>query len=128
VTGTNLRLTCDHLEVVIVRLGDKTVTLSKLDKFRSLVATGHVHIVQGDREASCGHAEVLPGEDRIVLTEKPVVTYNDGANTWVQAGSRITLLRGKGEVEVDNPETTGPSVKNLGFDPTKPSAPTPKQP
>ncbi len=132
VTGTNLRITCDHLEVVLVRLGDKSETLSKLDKFKSLVATGHVHIVQGDREASCGHAEILPGEDKIVLTEEPVVTYHDEVNPWVAAGDRITMFKGKREVDVENPRTTLPSVKNLGLDPTKvlPPAATPatKQP
>jgi hypothetical protein len=129
VTGTNLRILCDHLEVVLFRLGDKAESLSKLDKFKSLVATGHVHVTQGDREAGCGRAEVLPGEDKIVLSEDPIVTYHDGPNTVTNAGSRMIFYRGKGEIEIEQPRTTGPSLKDLGASPadlapsTTPSAP-----
>ena len=54
VTGTNMKLACDYLEVVVVRSGDKTATLGKVDKFRSMIATGSVQMIQGDREAACG--------------------------------------------------------------------------
>jgi len=49
----------------------KQDTLGKQERFKSLVATGKVRIVQGEREATCEHAEVLPGEDRITLTGGP---------------------------------------------------------
>jgi lipopolysaccharide export system protein LptA len=117
VAGTNLRILCDHLEVVLHRLGERADSLSVLDKFKSLVATGHVHVTQGDREASCGRVEVLPGEDKIVLTENPIVTYRDGPNTITNAGSRITFIRGKNELEIEQPRTTGPSLKDLGANP-----------
>src|SRR5436190_23839353 len=65
VTGTNMKLTCDYLEVVVIRSGDKSATLGKLDKFRSLLAKGNVRLVQGDREAACGRADVLPGEEKV---------------------------------------------------------------
>jgi lipopolysaccharide export system protein LptA len=132
VAGTNLRILCDHLEVVLHRLGERADSLSVLDKFKSLVATGHVHVTQGDREASCGRAEVLPGEDKIVLTEDPIVTYRDGPNTVTNAGSRITFNRGKNELEIEQPRTTGPSLPDLGAKPADlapatpaPTAPTP---
>ncbi len=130
VTATNLHLTCDHLEIVLTRLGDKSETVSAEDKFKSLVATGNVHITQGDREASCGRAEVLPGADKIVLTEKPVVVHNDGKNTIVDAGSRITFFRGDNRIEVEAPETTLPSMKNFGAKPGSlpPATPGAKQP
>ncbi len=137
VSGTNLRILCDHLEVVLYKLGDKSESLSKLDRFKSLIATGRVHVTQGDREASSGRTEVLPGEDKIVLTEDPVVTLpaKDGSPV-VMKGARITYHRGRGEIEVEQAVTTGPSLKDLGATPADlapatpatPPAPAPKQP
>jgi lipopolysaccharide export system protein LptA len=123
VTGTNLKLTCDYLEVVVKRTGDPSATLGKLDKFRSLLATGNVHIIQGDREAACGRAEVLPEQDRIVLTENPVIVDRD-QNTRM-TGEKITMLRGQRQVFVEKPVLTGPPVKDLGYDRNKPTAPAP---
>lgn len=117
VTGTNLRLTCDYLEVVVVRKGDATATLGKVDKFRSLLATGNVRIVQGDREAACGRAEVKPEEDKITLSEKPVVVFH-GEEARI-AGKTITMFRGERRVVVEEPVSTLPEIKDLGFDPAK---------
>lgn len=117
VTGTNIRLSCDYLEVVVQRKGDPAATIGKVDKFRSLLATGNVRIVQGDREAACGRAEVKPDEDKIVLSEKPVVAFHgDGSRL---AGSRITMFRGDRRVIVEDPVSTLPPIKDLGFDPLK---------
>ncbi len=126
VTGTNMKLSCDYLEVVVVRTGDKTATLGKLDKFRSMLATGNVRMIQGDREAACGRAEVKPEEEKVVLSGNPVVVDHD-QNTRI-AGEKITMLRGQRKVEVEKPILTAPPIKDLGVD--KPSAPAaaPKQP
>lgn len=121
VTGTNLKITCDRLEVIATRIGDKAVTVGKLEKFKYLLATGRVHIVQGDREANCGRAEVFPREDKIVLTENPVVI--DKSNGSVAAGDRITMLRGQRRVQVDKPRVTLPEIKDLGFDKNTPPPP-----
>src|SRR5689334_22257294 len=72
-TGTNLRLTCDRLEIVAIRKGDPSATIGKIDSFKSFIATGNVRIIQGDREAACGKAEILPDDDKIILTGQPVV-------------------------------------------------------
>lgn len=121
VTGNNMRMTCDHLDVLAARLGDKDAVVGKLDKFKTLVATGHVHIVQGDRDVTCGRAEVFPRENRIVLTENPVVI--DSSGPYVAKGTRIILLRGERRLFGDNIEITGPPIKDLGFDKDKPMAP-----
>ncbi len=131
VTGTNMKLSCDYLKVVVVRTGDPAATLGKVDKFRSMLATGNVHMIQGDREAACGRAEVLPEEDRIVLTETPVVVLHNP--DFRGAGKKITMHRGERRVEIDEPILTAPPIKDLGFDKEKkPDAPaaaeTPKQP
>ncbi|MBP7140761.1 MAG: hypothetical protein KBA71_02545 [Opitutaceae bacterium] len=126
VTGNNLRISCDHLEVIATRIGDVTETVGKPDKFRSLVAIGRVHIVQGDREVTCGRAEVFPGEEKIILTENPVVI--DKSGPYVASGTRIVLLRGERRLFGDNIKLTGPGLKDLGFDkesPMKPPAPVP---
>jgi lipopolysaccharide export system protein LptA len=124
VTGNNLRITCDKLDVTAVRLvgkdaqAEKNATLPSVEKFKTLVATGNVHIVQGEREVTCGKAEVFPGEDRVVLTEKPVVIDNDGP--YVATGDRIVLLRGERRIFGDNIRLQGPPIRDLGFEKNKP--------
>ena len=127
VHGNDLKLSCDRLEVTTLRGGDLTATVSKLGSFKRLIALGHVVIVQGDREATCGRAELMPGEDKIILTETPVVI--DHSNNGSVTGTRITLYRGERRAIVENDgsgqtHVTLPAIKDLGFENTKP-APTP---
>lgn len=131
VTGTGLRLTCDHLEVISARVGEKDDTVGKQDRFKSLIAVGNVHIVQGEREASCARAEVRPREDRITLTGNPVVT--DRGNGTTATGDPLILLRRERQVTGKNVKITAPPIRDLGFDPkspppsvTLPGAPAPK--
>jgi len=127
ITATNLTLTCDDLVVVARRGGDPAATLGTPAKFKSLLATGRVHLVQDDREATAGRAEVLPDEDRVVLSGQPVVrSLKDG---WVQTGPKMILHRGErraqvlGEGDV-RAVLTLPPLKDLGFEKQKPrSAP-----
>src|SRR4051812_46869509 len=62
ITATNLRVTCDRAELVSARSGDATQLVSKQNRFKSLILTGHVSIFQQDsnREATAGRAEILP--------------------------------------------------------------------
>lgn len=123
-TGNDITMNCDFLKVIATRVGEKTATLGKYGKFKYLLATGRVKIVQGDRVATCGRAEVFPGEDRIVLTESPVVelvTEHD-----VASGPRMVLYRGQRRAIIEGTPTNRvhiqmPAIKDLGF----PSAPTP---
>lgn len=125
-TGTGMKLNCDFLQVVVRRKGDLAATLGKVDKFRSMLATGNVLLVQGDREAACGRAEVLPEEDRVILTENPVVVDRD-QKTRV-AGKKITLLRGQRTVLVEKINFSGQPMKDLGFDKDKKPATSPAAP
>lgn len=131
VTGTGLKLTCDHLEVISARIGEKDDTVGKQDRFKSLIAVGRVHIVQGEREATCARAEVRPREDRITLTGNPVVT--DHGNGTTATGDPLVLLRRERQVTGKNVKITAPPIRDLGFDPksappavTVPGAPAPK--
>lgn len=115
VAGTNLRIVADRLELIASRIDDeKNESVPTLEKFRYLLATGNVSITQGTRTATCGRAEVLPREEKVILTENPVVV--DRATEFVSAGEKITMLRGQERVEVEKPRLTGPPIKDLGFD------------
>jgi lipopolysaccharide export system protein LptA len=129
-TGTNLRITCDRLEMTASRIGDKTATVGNLEKIKLILAIGNVHIVQGDREATCQRAEVFPREDKVVLTEDPV--YKDHSSGLVGAGDRVTMFRGKREVQVDKIRLSGAPIRDLGATakpkPSDTPAPTPASP
>lgn len=118
--GNNIRITCQRLEILSTRLGEKDATIGKLDRFKSLVASGAVHIVQGDREVRCGRAEIFPGEDKLVLTENPIVL--DKASGTMATGEPIVLFRGERKVTGQNVQISFPPIKDLGFD----KAPAPK--
>lgn len=124
-TSTNLKITCERLEVVAVRIGEEDEALPAIERFKYLLATGRVHIVQGDREATCGRAEVLPREDKVVLTEDPVLL--DRSSDYVAAGERITLWRGERRVEIEKPRFTGPPLKDLSAE-AEDAPPAPPQP
>jgi lipopolysaccharide export system protein LptA len=135
VTGTNLKLTCDRLEVITTRKGDPTATIGKLGRFKSLIAEGNVLIVQADREAACGRAEVLPDDDKIILTEHPVI--KDLTNGATATGPKMVLYRGERRAVIEGAEADPsriilPAIKDLGFakeqKPAPPAAETPKKP
>lgn len=119
VTGNNLTLTCDRLEITATRIGDKTATVGTLEKFKYLLASGKVRIVQGAREATCGRAEVFPRDDKIILTEKPMVVDRDAEVTYV--GTELRLFRGQRRVEGVDVQITFPPIKDLGFDKDEPA-------
>jgi lipopolysaccharide export system protein LptA len=121
--GNDLTLNCDDLKVVATRVGDKTVTLGKYGRFKYMLATGHVRIVQGDRVATCGRAEVFPGEDRVVLTEEPVVRIE--SEHYEASGPRMVLYRGQRRAVIEglpgqHVHISLPAIKDLGFPEEKP--------
>ncbi|ATC62759.1 hypothetical protein CMV30_01570 [Nibricoccus aquaticus] len=132
VTGTNLRITCDRIDATAAGSNDttaKNTTAQDVEKFKTILATGKVHIVQGDREANCERAEVLPREGKIVLTGKPVVI--DRSANIVFTGEPMTLLKNERRVQGENVRIILPSVPDLGFDknspaPAKPADAAPK--
>ena len=126
--GTNMKIMCDRLEIRASRLGDRDATIGEFKGFKYLLATGNVRLVQGDREATCGRAEVLPAEERVILYEDPVVI--DRSSDFIAAGSKITLFRGDRRLKVENPKLTAPPIDDLGPDAAKvmgepPVAPAP---
>jgi lipopolysaccharide export system protein LptA len=128
-TGTNMRIACDRLEIIASRLGDREATIGEFKGFRYLLATGNVHLVQGDREATCGRAEVLPEKEQVILYDNPVVI--DHSSNFTTEGERITFLRGERRLQVLNPKLTAPPVQDLGPGASKalgtPDTPTPDE-
>ena len=129
-TGTNLRITCDQLTIIATRLGDKDATIGTVDKFKYILATGNVRIVQGDREATAQRAEVFPREDKVVLSGAPVII--DHSSGMVASGEPLILLRGQRAVLGTNVKITAPPIDDLGANakprsaaPAQTSAPTP---
>lgn len=130
VTASNLKLTCDFLKVVTSRKGDPKAIIGKQSYFKSLVATGHVRLVQSERIATCGRAEIFPDEDRVVLSREsksepfPSVAFDK----TVMTGPRMILYRGQRRAVIE-PEDgfgvrlSGPTIKDLGFDKLKSPAP-----
>jgi lipopolysaccharide export system protein LptA len=123
-TGNDITLYCDFMKVITTGIGDKATTLGKHDKFKYLLATGNVRIIQGDRVATCGRAEVFPGEDRIVLTENPVVRIE--SEHYEASGPRMVLYRGQRRAVIEaTPSNRAvislPAIKDLGFSSEKPT-------
>ena len=122
VTATNMKLTCDHLEVIARRSGDPSATFGKQEDFKSLVAVGGVRIVQSDREATCDRAEVFPGDDKVVLTGNPVVRSIDGQ--YQASGPKMVLHRGERRAQIiaeagERPRISLPPLKDLGYEKEK---------
>ncbi|MGD1030346.1 MAG: LptA/OstA family protein [Opitutaceae bacterium] len=126
VTGTNLRMTCDWMRTITTKLANKTDTIGNPDQLKYMLATGHVHIWQGDREAICGRAEFLPAEDKVVLTENPSVI--DHGNNSVGTGEVIEMHRNQRTVTGKKVRITLPPMKDLGYDKNQqPPAPQPAE-
>lgn len=124
VTATNMTLTCEDLVVVATRTGDPKATLGNQQGFKSLIATGGVRIVQNDREATAARAEVFPGEDKVILSGDPVVRNLGDGTELSGKGMQLALYRGERRAVIEGPpgtrvRLTGPSLKDLGFDPEK---------
>lgn len=122
-SGTNLSVTCDRVEIYAEQIPDirdpeKKATIGKIGAITRILALGRVVISQEGRKATAGRAEVMPIEDRIVLTEEPVVT--DTETQLTVSGTRMTFFRGERAAQIENPKVVGPSLPNLGFPTEKP--------
>lgn len=115
VTATNMKMISSDLVVISKRSGDPAATLGKQDNFKSLVATGRVHIVQNDREIFCDRAEVFPGDDKVVITGNPA-TWRTLDGQYKGSGPTFELLRGERRIIMPKSTFTLPPLKDLGYD------------
>lgn len=114
VTGNNLAVNCERLEVLSLRdesngRGDAAST--GVGRIQLILATGNVRIAQEGREANAGRAEFVPPEGRIVLTEDPVIRDAQGS----VMGERILLLRGENHAIVERPRVLLPVRSDIGL-------------
>jgi lipopolysaccharide export system protein LptA len=129
--GNGMTLACDYLKVIATRIGDKSATIGKYGKFKYMLATGHVRMTQGDRVATGGRAEMFPDEDRVVLTENPVVKIEsegyeaNGPRMILYRGQRRAVIEGTGQNHV---HVLLPPIKDLGFPSDSAKAPAEPSP
>lgn len=97
---------------VTARRGDLTLHATRLTTShdeegnveRALSSGGPVTVVQRDRKARAGKAELRGNAGRLVLWDDPVVTEKDST----LAGDRVTFLLGEDRVEVERPRASFP--------------------
>lgn len=121
ITGTNLLATCDEMEVIAARSGPSEKTVGQMGAIQKILMKGNVVIEQAGRTAMAGQAEILPAEDKVILTENPIVKDSQGTVT----GFKMELLKGERKAKVfgDPNDAEGgrtkvvlPGFKDLGFE------------
>ncbi len=130
-TATNLEITCNQIEVFTdVKDKEGNDTLGDLSSIRRIIATGNVKIVQEERMATSGRAEVYPNDDYILLDEDPIVYQND--ITIDGTGAQMRILRGNGRVELigdtnNKIRVTGRPIEDFGFEENEDSIAPPEE-
>ncbi|WP_309400176.1 LptA/OstA family protein [Cerasicoccus maritimus] len=122
ITGTNLLATCDEMEVVASRSGATDKTVGQMGAIDQIIMLGNVAIEQSGRKATGGRADILPNENKVILSEGPRVEDSQGVVT----GWKMILLKGERKVQVlSDPNATGdsgrtrvqlPGFKDLGYE------------
>jgi len=123
VTDNALRLTSDFLEVVVDSQGNKSAASGPPAAFRSMLATGNVHIYRGTQVATGGRAEISQNEDKIVLTDNPVAR-DTAKNSSATPGphGQIIYYRGQNEAQLvpapgERLQMVLPTIKDLNLTP-----------
>lgn len=117
VIATDTRLACDHLELTVAPEKQPAAPASpgaqaKTEPLQHLLATGNVRLEQASREVTGGRAEVLPLEDKITLTQNPVII--DRAIDATATGDIFVLNRLGRRLTGENVNVTLPPLKDLG--------------
>ncbi len=123
VRGNNLDATCDEMEVISLRVGEREDTeggtIGQIGAISRINLIGNVVIRQAGRVARAGHAEIVPTEGRVILTENPVVTDAEGT----VSGYRMELVQGDRVARVfghpdgtQRPRLTLPTMPDLGYE------------
>lgn len=96
VVGTNLHLTSNELHITAEKVGDKDATVTELGEITKILAIGAVKLKQQGRTAEAGRAEFYPKEKKVLLTENPVVTDEQGT----VSGEEIEWFHGQRKAQV----------------------------
>lgn len=126
VTSGDLTIHCDYLRAVSVAAKGTSPADMGGQRFKYLLATGNVHILQGDLDAVCERAEFLPEEGKMTLTggasgqPHPVVTNRSSG--WVFTADPLVRWR-DGSMGGKHFEARGPSLKSIGLTQPAPAKP-----
>ena len=91
-TATNFKMTCQEM----------TVTFTNENKVDTITGKGDVVIIQPGRITHSGEAQYFHDEDKIVLTDSPVI--NDNGN--VISAPKIIIFRTKQSLYTEGPTKT----------------------
>jgi lipopolysaccharide export system protein LptA len=91
-TGTNFKMTCQEM----------TVIFTNDNKVDTITGKGDVVITQPGRITHSGQAQYYHDEDKIVLTDSPVI--NDNGN--IISAPKITIFRTKQSLYTEGPTKT----------------------
>ena len=125
----DLRITCDFLQLVVDKQGTPAAGSGPAGSFKSMLATGHVHIYRGNEIVTCGRAEIFQNEDKVVLTDNPILTRTeDKSYTTPGPHGQIIYYRGRGEADFlaapgEQTHSVLPTFKDMGFGTGKPGTP-----
>ena len=107
ITGNNLVVLCDQMEVFTVRREPEEeegkqedpsgITSPEFGQMEKIIAIGNVQIEQEGRQGQAGRAEIYLIEGRIELTESPVISDENGT----VSGHRITFNQGEARAVVE---------------------------
>lgn len=101
VLGEGFFVSCEHLHVISrAEKNDAAGTKLQIGKIETMDASGNVYIEQDDKKAWAQQAQVLPDEEKMILTKDARLKDERGT----VAGHRITLFKGQKEAIVEGGE------------------------
>lgn len=122
--GEGLVADCNQLEVIAKKTENESSTLGNVDSFEKITAIGNVHMIQEGRDVKAGHAVIFAEEGKIVLTENPEVTDNQGT----VKGHKIIFYKNDGKAYVEGaPGGERPKIILPSLPDQKKSAPPPSK-
>lgn len=107
VLGEGFFVSCDHLHVVSrAEKEDTTSTKLQMGKIQTMDASGNVYIEQAEKKAWAQEAQVLPDEEKMILTKEARLKDERGT----VEGHRITLFKGQKEAIVEGGAAQRPTL------------------
>lgn len=94
--GQDLDAVCDELEVISKKT-NQSPPLNNSDSLEKITAIGNIFIKQPERTIKAGHAVLYPAEGKVVLTQNPEVTSDQG----IIRGHTITFYKNNGKAFVE---------------------------
>ena len=127
VQSKDLLVNCDTLEVIAEPKSateapqGSPMNTSAVGTIEKIIATGHVEITQGIRQAKAGRAEIFSKENRIVLSDNPIVIDTEGTIEGFRIilfqdaeGVQRVSVEGDPKAPAERPRIVLPSMPDIG--------------